>query len=78
MDTPVRTELQFRLCEAMDLLTEIPRDDDGNLAEPDQAAIYLNALDQALTGDPGCVEPDEWQARRETAYMLHSHKLGFE
>lgn len=74
----VDNELQLRLSDVADVLANIPLDDDGNLADPDQAGTYLSVLDHAIRGDCGHMDEEEFNERRRTAYMLHSLYLGFE
>jgi hypothetical protein len=61
-------EALYRLADAADIVASVELDADGvELQDPQQAGAILSALDYALRGDPGCSDPDEWQARREAA-----------
>jgi hypothetical protein len=42
----------------------------------EDAGGLLSALDYAVRGAPGCMEPDEWQERRRLALAEHGDYLG--
>lgn len=64
----------LRIAHAHAMLMSVSSDDDGVPVLDDYAGLF-SALDYALRGDPGCVEPDEWVAERETALVEHAEYL---
>jgi hypothetical protein len=68
-------ELVLRLVDAADVLAAATTDEDGEL-DAAHAHGLLSALDYALRGDAGCVEPDEWQERRRQALAKYGVYLG--
>lgn len=68
-------ELVLRLVDVADVLAAAKTDEDGEL-DAAYAAGLLSALDYALRGDHGCLEPDEWQERRRRALAKHGVYLG--
>lgn len=71
-----RIELELRLADAADVIEALELDDDGNMKDPEQFGPFLSALEHALQGDAGCVEPKEFQARRMQAHEKHATTLG--
>lgn len=73
----VAPEMALRLAFIADILHGVELDEDSvALADPEQAGSIMSALDYALRGDPGCVEPDEWQQQREQALAKHADYIG--
>lgn len=71
-----RIELELRLADAMGTIEALELDDDGNMKDPEQFGPFLSALEHALAGSAGCVEPREFQARRLEAHEKHAEALG--
>lgn len=67
-------EFALRLVDAADVLATVETDD-GEITEAHTAGL-LSALDHALRGSSGCMEPDEWQERRRQALAKHGDYLG--
>lgn len=68
-------DMVLRLAFAAEMLASVEVDEDtGELSE--DAGGLLSALDYALRGSPGCVEPDEWQEQRRRALAKHGDYLG--
>lgn len=62
-------QLALRLADALDIVRTAAGDDD------DDDTATLSALDYALRGDPGCIEPAEWQVRRRELLIEHADYL---
>lgn len=74
---PGGRELELRLADVADTLAAVPVDEDGELdIHADQFHGLLSALEHALHGSSGCMEPDEWQERREAALEARGEELG--
>lgn len=71
-----RDELLLRLADVAAVLAAVETDEDGFLADPDSSAALLSVLDHALCGSAGCVDEDEWQARRLSAVAEFKESLG--
>lgn len=69
-----RDELALRLADAYAVLSKATVDEDTGELQEDPGGL-LSALDHALTGSSGCLEPDEWQAERVAALAEHSERL---
>jgi hypothetical protein len=65
-------ELVLRLCDAQQVLATCVNED-GDLVS--DVGSLLSALDYALRGSEGCVEPDEWQEQRRRALANHGDYL---
>lgn len=74
---PLTEELVLRLADVADVLDGIKTDEDGEI-DPAYAHGLLSALDYALRGSPGCIEPDEWQDGRRQALAKHGEYLGLD
>lgn len=59
-------ENDLRLADVHRVVESARTDEDGLLAE--DSGAFLSALDHALRGDPGCVEPSDWRKGREKAF----------
>jgi hypothetical protein len=68
-------ESHLRLADIADVLETVERDDDGNMADPNESGHLLSVLDHALHGDPGHVDRDEWSKRRIEALAKHRSDL---
>lgn len=68
-------ELELRLADVALILHNVERDDhdEAAIANPD---ALLSALDYAVRGSAGCIEPDEWERDRRVA--LHAHRTYLE
>ncbi len=70
------SELALRLADVQAAIALVETDEDGEI-KPGQHGI-LSALDYAVRGDAGCVEPDEWAANRRKALAEHGGYLGLD
>jgi predicted trehalose synthase len=70
----VREEALLRLAEIASMLRSVKCDEDGQPME--DLAGLLSALDYALRGDPGCIEPSDWQADRRVAFVAQRNYIG--
>jgi hypothetical protein len=61
-----RHELELRLADAQAMASAAHPDRNGNLPAGTAGAL-LAAIDYALRGQPGCVEPGQWDGEREAA-----------
>jgi hypothetical protein len=72
-------ELALRLADVAQVVASARYDEDtGDILGGDDNAGFLSAIDYALRGSPGCMEPDEWQARREEALAARGDYLGLD
>lgn len=69
-------ELELRLADAAELLATLPTDENDEAIGIDPA--LHSALGHALSGSSGCIEPDEWQDRREDALEARREELGLD
>lgn len=58
-------EAELRLAHIYDSLRRAQVNEDGQLTE--ESGGFLSALDYAVRGHPGCLEPLEFQLEREHA-----------
>ena len=71
------TEEQLRLADIAEILRTVDYDED-TLELKEDAGGLLSALEHALTGSAGCIEPEEWQASRKAALAKHADYIGFD
>lgn len=74
---PSARELALRLAD-VHALVESAQDADAPDELADVQGGFLSALEHALRGEAGCIEPDEWQAQREQALADYGEYLGIE
>lgn len=70
----VAAELALRLADVHELLSKVEYDEDGFPVNANDPGLF-SALDYALRGSPGCIEPEEWQDAREAALAKHADYL---
>lgn len=72
-----RHELELRLADVAELANHTAEsNEDINAGMPKVDGGFLSALDYALRGSPGCIEPADWQQARQAALAEHGPYLG--
>jgi hypothetical protein len=69
----VTTECALRLADALAVLAAVP--DDATLEADDATNGLLSALDHALTGSPGCLDAEEFAAKRDAALGAQRERM---